>query len=163
MNEALILEKLDKLSDEVKSLKSDILQELKQDLEPILKQAQPGVNRFLPDIDDNNCNEKVVQVAQTLLMSLEQLNEVILGVKAGVELKDEMGPVVKQINPKSIQFFADLDGDFHIDELVVLLRKTLTNLDTMGEGLDMLKAGVELRDDMVPILKLMYPPPSPVP
>ncbi len=39
----------------------------------------------------------------------------------------------------------------------MLLRKALTNLDTMGEGLDMLKAGVELRDDMVPILKLMYP------
>jgi hypothetical protein len=78
-------------------------------------------------------------------------------VKAGIELKDDLAPVVKQIYPKSIQFFDDLDGDFHIDEFVILLRKTLTNLDTMGEGLDMLRAGVELRDDMVPILKLMYP------
>ena len=39
MNEALILEKLDKLSDEVRSLRSDVLQELRQDLEPILKQV----------------------------------------------------------------------------------------------------------------------------
>jgi hypothetical protein len=68
-----------------------------------------------------------------------------------------MGPVMKQIYPKSIQFFADLEGDFHIDELIILLRKTLINLDTMGEGMDMLRAGVELRDEMVPILKLMYP------
>jgi len=157
MNEALILEKLDRLSDEVRSLKSDVLRELKQDLEPILKQAQPGGGCLLQEIDDGKSNEKVVQVAQTLLASLEQLNEVIIGVKAGVELKDELSPVVKQIYPKSIEFFADLDGDFHIDELIILLRKTLTNLDTMGEGLDMLRAGVELRDDMVPILKLMYP------
>jgi hypothetical protein len=157
MNEALILEKLDKLTDEVRSLKSDVLSELKLDLEPLIKQAQPGVGGFLQEVDGENSNEKVVQVTQTLLMSLEQLNEVILGVKAGVELKDDLGPIVKQIYPKSIQFFADLDGDFHIDELVILLRKTLTNLDTMGEGLDMLRAGVELRDEMVPILKLMYP------
>jgi hypothetical protein len=157
MNEALILEKLDRLTDEVRSLKSDVLQELRQDLEPILKQSQPGVGGLLQELGDENSNEKVVQVAQTLLMSLEELNEVILGVKAGVELKDDLAPVVKQIYPRSIQFFDDLGGDFHIDELVILLRKTLTNLDTMGEGLDMLRAGVELRDDMVPILKLMYP------
>ncbi len=157
MNEALILEKLDKLTNEVRSLKSDVLQELKLDLEPLVKQARPGVGGFLQDIDGGDSSEKLGQVAQNLLMSLEQLNEVITGVKAGIELKDEMGPVVKQIYPKSIQFFADLEGDFHIDELVILLRKTLTNLDTMGEGLDMLRAGVELRDEMVPILKLMYP------
>lgn len=157
MNEALILEKLDRLTDEVRSMKADVLQELRQELEPILKQSQPGGGGLLRELGDENTNEKVVQVAQTLLMSLEELNAVIVGVKAGVELKDDLAPVVKQIYPKSIQFFDDLDGDFHIDELVVLLRKTLTNLDTVGEGLDMLRAGVELRDDMVPILKLMYP------
>ncbi|MGB3225501.1 MAG: DUF1641 domain-containing protein [Desulforhopalus sp.] len=157
MNEALILEKLDKLTDEVRSMKADVLQELRHELEPILKKSQSGGGGLLQELGDENTNEKVVQVAQTLLMSLEELNSVIVGVKAGVELKDDLGPVVKQIYPKSIQFFDDLDGDFHIDELVVLLRKTLINLDTVGEGLDMLRAGVELRDDMVPILKLMYP------
>jgi hypothetical protein len=157
MNEALILEKLDKLSDEVKSLRSDVLAELRQDLEPILKQTRPENNGVASKIDDGNSNEKVLQVTQNLLSSLEQLNEVIVGVKAGVELKDSKGTLMTQSYPESIQFFADLEGDFHIDELVILLRKALTNLDTVGEGLDMLKAGVELRDDMVPILKLMYP------
>ena len=41
--------------------------------------------------------------------------------------------------------------------MTILLRKVLTNLDSLGEAMDMLKAGVELRDDMVPIVKLMYP------
>lgn len=157
MNEALILEKLDKLTDEVKSLKSDVLQELKQDLEPILKQVQPGVTGFLQEIDGEYSNEKLIHLSKTLLTSLEELTEVITVVKAGVELKEDMQPIIKQIYPKSIEFFSDLEGDFHIDELVVLLKKAITNLDTVGEGLDMLRAGVELRDDMVPILKLMYP------
>lgn len=157
MNEALILEKLDKLSGEVKSLKSDVLQEIKQELEPMVKPAQPDIRGFLQEVDSDLPNEQLVQVAQTLLDSLEELNEVIAGVKAGVELKDDMAPIVKQIYPKSISFFADLEGDFHIDELIILLRKALTSLDQMGEGLDMLRAGVELRDDMVPILQLMYP------
>lgn len=157
MNEALILEKLDKLSEEVRSLKSDVFQELKQDLEPIIKEAQPGVTEFLKEVDNDYSSEKLVQLTKTLLASLEELNEVVSGIKAGVELKDDLSPVVKQIYPKSIEFFSDLDGDFHIDEFIILMRKALINLDSMGEGLDMLRAGVELRDEMVPILRLMYP------
>lgn len=157
MNEALILEKLDKLSEEVKSLKSEVRQELKQDLESMVKPAESGIHGYLQEVDGSYPSEKLAQVTQTLLSSLEELNEVIAGVKAGVELKDDMAPIVKQIYPKSISFFDDLDGDFHIDELIILLRKALTNLDTMGESLDMLRAGVELRDEMVPILQLMYP------
>lgn len=157
MNEALILEKLDKLSDEVRSLRSDVLQELKQDLEPILKQTRSENTTVSNKIDGGSSNEKVLQVTQNLLLNLEQLNQVLVGVKAGVELKDANGALMTQSYPESIQFFADLEGDFHIDELVILLRKALSNLDTVGEGLDLLKAGVELRDDLVPILQLMYP------
>ncbi|MGW8192989.1 MAG: DUF1641 domain-containing protein [Desulforhopalus sp.] len=157
MNEALILEKLDKLSDEVQSLKSDVLLELKQELGPVLPPPQPSLPGFLKEVDDDYSNEKLVQVTQTLLASLEELNEVIGGVKAGVEFKADMAPIVKQVYPKTIEFFADLEGQFHIDELIILLRKALTSLDQMGEGLDMLRAGVELRDEMVPILQLMYP------
>lgn len=157
MNEALILEKLDKLSDEVKSLRSDVVRELKQDLEPVLNLARPEGGGSLQTIRELESGEKVVQVTTSLLQSLEQLNDLLAGVRAGVELKNDMGAVMRQIYPKSIQFFADLEGDFHIDELIILLRKTLINLDTIGEGMDMLRAGVELRDEMVPILKLMYP------
>jgi hypothetical protein len=157
MNEALILEKLDRLSDEVRSLKSNVLLELKQEIAPILKQTRSGDAEFVQGTDDGNANEKVLHVTQTLLTSLEQLNEVISGVKTGSVTKDSKGALMTQSYPESIQFFTELDTDFHIDELVVLLRKALTNLDTMGEGLDMLKAAVEFRDDMVPIMKLMYP------
>ena len=157
MNEALILEKLDKLSEEVRSLKSDVLQELKQDLEPVLKQASPSVTGSAQGADGEFTNEKLVQLIESLLGSLEELNEVVVGIKTSVGYEDDLGPVVKKIYPKSVEFFSDLDGDFHIDEMVILLRKTLTNLDALGEGIDMLQAGVELRDDLVPILKLMYP------
>ena len=157
MNEALILAKLDKLSDEVRSLKSDVLLELKEEIVSILKQTQSGRARTSEGTDEGLPNEKVLQMTQTLLTSLEQLNEVIIGVKTGAALRDSNGALVTKSYPESIQFFTELDTDFHIDELIVLIRKALTNLDTMGEGLDMLKAAVELRDDMVPILKLMYP------
>lgn len=157
MNEALILERLDKLSDEVRSLKSDVLQELKQEIASIPQQP-PQQTVSSQDSVGEQSNEKVLQVTQTLLTSLEQLNEVISAAKTGSDKeKDPKGAVLAKSYPDSMQFFTELDADFHIDELVVLLRKALTNLDTMGEGLDMLKAGVELRDDMVPVLQLMYP------
>ncbi len=42
MNEALILEKLDRLSDEVRTLKSDVLAELRQEIAPLLNQTRSG-------------------------------------------------------------------------------------------------------------------------
>jgi len=157
MNEALILEKLDKLTDEVRALKSDVLQKSKQDLEPTLKETRPPVTGFLQEIESDHANGKLVDLAKTLLASLEELSEVAKEMRS-------RGPgeiAVEQSGgsnyPKTIQFFNELEGEFHMDELIILLRKTVTNLDTMGEGLDLLKAGVEFRDEMAPVLQLMYP------
>ena len=157
MNEALILEKLDQLSAEVQSLKSDVLQELKSDLEPLLKQAQPGMATFLTDIEDDYTNEKAIHLAKNVLTSLDELNEVVDTLKAGVDLKNDLVPVAQQAYPSTINFFNELEGDFHIDELTILMRKVLTNLENLGEAVDMLKAGVELRDDLIPIVQLIYP------
>ncbi|MGI9537183.1 MAG: DUF1641 domain-containing protein [Desulfocapsaceae bacterium] len=157
MNEALILEKLDQLSAEVKSLKSDVMQDIKKDLEPVLKDAVPSLSSVLEDIDDRYTKEKAIHLAQNVLTSLDELNDIVDTVKAGMELKGDMMPVVKQVYPSTINFFNDLSGEFHVDELTILLRKLVTNLDALGESMDMLKAGVELRDEMIPIVKLMYP------
>ena len=157
MNEALILEKLDQLSAEVQSLKSDVMQDIKKDLEPVLKDAVPSLSSVLEDIDDRYTKEKAIHLAQNVLTSLDELNDIVDTVKAGMELKGDMMPVVKQVYPSTINFFNDLSGEFHVDELTILLRKLVTNLDALGESMDMLKAGVELRDEMIPIVKLMYP------
>lgn len=157
MNEALILERLDQLSADVQSLKSDVMQDIKKDLEPVLKQVQPSLSSVLEDIDDRYTPEKAVHLAKNVLTSLDELNDIVDTFKAGMELKGDMMPVVKQVYPSTIGFFNDLSGEFHIDELTILLRKVITNLDTLGEAMDMLKGGVEFRDEMIPIVKLMYP------
>ncbi|MBT8353259.1 MAG: DUF1641 domain-containing protein [Desulfofustis sp.] len=157
MNDALILEKLDQLSAEVQSLKSDVMQDIRKDLEPVLKDAVPSLSGVLEDIDDRYTKEKVIHLAQNVLTSLDELNDMVDTVKAGMELKGDMMPVVKQVYPSTINFFNDLSGEFQVDELTILLRKLVTNLDSLGEAMDMLKAGVELRDEMVPIVQLMYP------
>jgi len=158
MNEALILEKLDKLSAEIKTVKADVLQELKKELSSTSQPEQGAVMDGLLRAADTECSPaQLVSQTKILLGNLEELNEMIVGMKVEVELTDELGPVIKQIYPKSIELISDLEGEFQLDEMMILLRKALTNLDAMGEGLDMLKAGVELRDEMVPILRLMYP------
>ena len=157
MNEALILEKLDQLSAEVQSLKSDVMQDIRKDLEPVLKDAVPSLSSVLEDIDDRYTKEKAIHLAQNVLTSLDELNDIVDTFKAGMELKGDMMPVVKQVYPSTINFFNDLEGEFNVDELTILLRKVVTNLDSLGEAMDMLKAGVELRDEMVPIVQLMYP------
>jgi len=157
MNEALILEKLDKLTDEVRSLKSEVLQELKQDLETTSSRSQSEVTGFLTEIEGGGAGEKLVDLAKNLLASLEELSQLAGEMRVGGESESGAQAVDGRSYPKTIQFFNELEGEVHMDELIILMRKTVTNLDTMGEGLDLLKAGVDFRDEMAPVLQLMYP------
>ena len=157
MNEALILEKLDKLTEEVRSLKSNVLQELKQDIELNAKQDKQEVTGFLQEIENGHADGKLTDLAKTLLASLEEFSAVVREMQTGSGSENNQDIKTDKNYPKTIQFLNELEGEFHIDELIILMRKTITNLDTMGEGLDMLKAGVDLKDEMAPVLKLMYP------
>lgn len=159
MNEALILERLDRLSAEMKAMKAEVLDEVRQELAPLQQASrQPAaLTALLSEVDDPATAADIDRLVKTLLHSLEELSEAVEMIKAGVQLKQDMGPIIEQVYPKSIQLLAEVEGDFHFDELTILLRKAITNLDTMGEGIDLLRAGVELRDELVPILQLMYP------
>jgi uncharacterized protein YjgD (DUF1641 family) len=154
MNEALIHEKLDALTLEVQALKASVTE---QQPAPAAETPVAATASVLQEASKDFPHDQLVHHTRTLLASLEELSEVATAIKAGVELKNDLGPVVQQAYPKSMEFFAELEGDFHLDEIIILLRKALTNLDTVGEGLDMLKAGVELRDDLVPVLQILYP------
>ncbi len=159
MNEALILERLDRISAEMKAMKAEVLDEVRQELAPLQQASrQPAaLTALLSEVDDPATAADIDRLVKTLLHSLEELSEAVEMIKAGVQLKQDMGPIIEQVYPKSIQLLAEVEGDFHFDELTILLRKAITNLDTMGEGIDLLRAGVELRDELVPILQLMYP------
>ncbi|MEE4134985.1 MAG: hypothetical protein V2I32_02820, partial [Desulforhopalus sp.] len=159
MNEALILERLDRLSAEMTTLKTEVLAEVRQELAPLQQASrQPAaLTALLSEVDDPATAADIDRLVKTLLHSLEELSEAVEMIKAGVQLKQDLGPIIEQAYPKSVQLLAEIDGDFRFDELTILLRKTITNLDNIGEGIDLLRAGVELRDELVPILQLMYP------
>ncbi len=159
MNEALILERLDRLSEEMNLIKADVLREVRQELEPLRQRQEKAAipAALFQELDDPETSADLERLTRTLLASLSELNEAVEIIKAGVQLRQDVAPVLRQTYPRTIEFFADLDGEFQFDELTILLRKAITNLETMGEGIDLLRAGVELRDDLVPLLQLMYP------
>ncbi|MCF6289940.1 MAG: DUF1641 domain-containing protein [Desulfobacterales bacterium] len=157
MDESLILAKLDELSAEIKSLKSGVLDELKSDLQPVVQLASPHVMNFLADVEGEYSNEELAALLKNIMLNIKNLNTMLDMLKAGMELKDDMGPVVKQGLPKLTEFMAELDGQFDGQELVALMRKTLSNLDNFNSALDMLKAGMELKDDMGPVVKQGLP------
>ncbi|MEW6220255.1 MAG: DUF1641 domain-containing protein [Thermodesulfobacteriota bacterium] len=157
MDEALILERLDKLSEEIHSLKSGMLQELKQDLVPILNQATPKVMSFMSELEGQMDNEDLALLVKNILLNVRNLNQLLEMLKAGMELKEDLGPVIKQAAPKATAFMAGVEGTLDKDALVDLLRKTMANLEHFGSAMDMLKAGMELKDDLAPIGKAVLP------
>lgn len=156
MNEALILEKLDSLTFEIRSLKADVLQEIRKDL-GVVPQVSTSLQQPVGETTATIGNDELIRLVQDLHQRLAGIDSLLFAVKAGVELTDDLGPVMKQALPKTVEFFAELDGQFDADALTVLIRNTLTNLDNINEGINLLKMGVELRDEMIPVAQLAYP------
>lgn len=153
MSDAVILEKLDSLSGDLKGLKAEILQELREELaaereaQKALVAPQSGALEI----------EELQKVCGELLTGLNEIQKNSSILRSGLELGEDLQPIIKQAYPSLISFCSQLEGEFSLDEMTITLRKFLTNLDTIGEGLDVMKAGIDLRDDMVPIIQLAYP------
>jgi hypothetical protein len=157
MDEALILEKLDNLTNEVRSLKAGVLEELRNDLIPIVKKAGPVMTECLADLDEGHTREDLTHLIRNLLANVETMNSLLATIKGTMELKDEIEPVAKVALPTITDAFTTVDGQLNTDELVALLRNTLGNLHHFNSAITMLKAGMELKDEIEPIAKIVYP------
>lgn len=157
MDEALILQKLDALSNEIQSLKTGVVAELRKDMLPISQQAGPLVSDCLSDLDQEHRREDLVHFMRNMVLNVETLNSLLSSVKGAMELKNEIEPIAKQVLPRITDLFADLDGQYDLDEIAALLRNTLSNVEHFNTAINMLKSGMELKDEIEPMAKLLLP------
>ncbi|MEE4243644.1 MAG: hypothetical protein V2I36_19445, partial [Desulfopila sp.] len=156
MDEALILQKLDDLSKEVRSLKSEVLGELRQEL----KLSKPTSSLFeecLAEVENEHTREDLAHLVKNLLADVETLNSLLRTVKGTMELKEEIEPIAKIAYPMAIETITELSEGLDTDQIKPLIRNTLNNLENFNTALNMLKAGMELKDEIEPIAKLAYP------
>lgn len=157
MDEALILKKLDALSNEIQTLKADVVAELKKEILPLSLQTGPLVADCLSDLDQENRREDLVHFMRNLVLNVETLNSLLSTAKGAMELKNELEPVAKQVYPKVAELFSDMEGQYDLDEIAALLRNTLSNVHHLNTAVTMLKSGMELKDEIEPIAKLVLP------
>lgn len=157
MNEDLILEKLDSLSNEIHSLKAGVLAELKKDIMPIVHQAGPLVSDCLSELDQEHRREDLVHFMRNMVLNVETLNSLLTTVKGAMELKNEFEPIAKLVLPKATELFSAMDGQFDADEIAALIQNTLGNVQHFNTAITMLKAGMELKNEIEPIAKLTLP------
>src|SRR3989339_706588 len=131
--------------------------ELKDDLGPVVKQALPKVTAFMGELDGQVDMQQMADLLRKVLANMENFSTALDMLKAGMELKDDLGPVVKQALPKVTAFMGELDGQVDMQQMADLLRKVLANMETSSPALDMLKAGMELKDDLGPVVKQALP------
>ena len=157
MNEALILARLDRLANDIQSLKAEIQQGAQQEsLPPQPTLSAIPANQAVPSASQASSTE-LINLVKDLHTRIDGIETVLASVRVGIEFTDDLQPVFKQALPKIVDFLHEIDGQFSVESLEVLFRRTLTNLDSLNEGLNLLKLGVELRDDMIPVAQLAYP------
>lgn len=74
-----------------------------------------------------------------------------------MELKDEIEPIAKLALPRAIETFADLSENLDMAQVEPLIRNTLNNLENFNTALGLFKSGMEFKDEIEPIAKLMVP------
>ena len=127
--------------------------ELKDDLGPVVKQALPKVTAFMGELDGQVDMQQMADLLRKVLANMENFSTALDMLKAGMELKDDLGPVVKQALPKINAFMAELDGEFEMEDLASLLRNFLINIRTFDRMLGMVKPGAELVDELANIAR----------
>ncbi len=122
--------------------------ELKDDLGPVIKQAYPKLTDFMSSLEGGFDAGELESLLRKVLSNLGNFNTAMDMLKAGMELKDDLGPVIKQAYPKITSFMADLDGQFNWEDMLSLLRNFLINVQTFDSLLKMVKPAVELVEDV---------------
>ncbi len=110
MDEALILQKLDTLTNEIQLLKTGVVAELRKDMLPITRQIGPLVSDCLSDLDQEHRREDLVHFMRNMVLNVETLNSLLTTVKGAMELKNEMEPIAKLTLPKFIDFISEMSG-----------------------------------------------------
>lgn len=159
MNEALILEKLDNLSSEIQSLKSEVhaLKDAKQGQAPSAQPDQAAPVPALASFEGKYNKDDLNLLVENLLLSVNDINSMLFKLKAGNELAHDIEPIAHQAYPHIIRFFAELEGQLTLDDVVALLRNLLTAVPALNESLGFLKSGMELKDDLIPVAQILYP------
>lgn len=152
MDEALILQKLDELSSEVRTLKAELKKKPKS--------SQPTASFFeecLEQSGGEHTREDLAHLMTNLFSNIEMLNSLMGTVKGTMEFKEEIEPIAKLAYPIAIDTAAEVAEGFDPDQLKPLIRNLLSNMENFNTALNMLKAAMELKDDIEPLAKLAYP------
>jgi len=96
-------------------------------------------------------------LVENLLLSVNDINSILFKLKAGNELLRDVEPIAHQVYPHVIRFFAELEGQLTLDDVVALLRTLLTAVPALNESVGLLKSGMELKDDLMPVAQILYP------
>jgi len=155
MDEALILKKLDELSNEVRNLKTEVKEELRQEM---AQSGQAGslFGECVAELDGHS-KEDLTYLVRNLLANVETLNSLLATVKGTMELKDEIEPIAKVFYPMALETVAEVTEGLDTEQIKPLIRNTLSNLENFNTAINMLKATMELKDDIEPLAKLAYP------
>lgn len=156
MDDALILSKLEALTEEIRLLKGEIA-ELRQGAAAAGGMARPRVEDCLSAGDLAQREEDFAHFQRSLVLNAQTLNSLMTTAKGAMELKDEIEPLAKILYPKVIEMMGELEGQYHPEDIAALVRNTLTNLHHFNTAIIMLKAGMELKDEVEPLAKLVYP------
>jgi len=156
MDEALILQKLDELSNEVRTLKADVLKEVKKELKPA-KPAASFLEECLEKSGDEHAREDLTHLVTNLMSNIDTLNSLMATLKGTMELKEEVEPIAKIAYPMAIETAAEVTDGLDPEQIKPLIRNLLSNMENFNTALGMLKAAMELKDDIEPLAKLAYP------
>ncbi len=163
MNEKLILEKLEKLSNDIQDIKTDIiLLKSAHSIPTVSEESQRDtglstfveVTHYLREIDAQINTDEIKQFIDKTLTSLSALTEAMDVLRSGIELRDELVPIAELSYPRMVKFLNNLhEGEFQAEDLGRLMHTFLLNVHTFSDLMNMISPMTEFVKDFEVVMR----------
>ena len=163
MNEKLILEKLEELSNDIQDIKTDIILLKGAQAPPTVSEERQSntsipvfseATNYLREIDAHINPDEVRELIDKTAASLGALTEAVDILRSGVELRDELIPIAKLTYPRAVKFLSDLhEGEFQAEDLGRLMHTFLLNVHTFSDLMNMISPMTELVKELEVVMR----------
>ena len=157
-NEGKILARLDELTAEIREAKQAIRPyvELKQDLEPLIKDMTLSAIGKLSGLDRRFDLEEIGDMIGQLLISSKNITDALKSLNTFMEFKNDFEPYSKDLFKDLTEKLQNTLLGFEAENLQELIRQFIVNMGNMADGLKMLGSLMDMRKDAGTLSKLAF-------
>lgn len=146
-------ENINRMTQQLESIhrKVAVLEELKDDMNPIMKESFNELLKDLDSIKHQFSAQDLLNLFKMSLANVQVINKMLTRMAVMDEFFEDSKPIIDEAVRETVNQL-DTIGRFQIEDALVLTKKTLKNMDVLSKMMDRMVVADQLFEDCKPII-----------